>query len=276
MPNNLLFYVVFLSQIILLSFYLPNKILSRIDYVFETYPPSKYPKLYPKPIEYFKQMQRKYKKMNLAIMGIGLLLLAVLMGYARNGERNEAIMGVYFFLQISPMMLIEIGAFKYYKLMRTIDTRTTRKAELRPRRLFDFVSPIIFGLAILIYVAFIVLMLYIRQFDFPWFGGYWNIFAITLANLFFAGVVIWHMYGKKRDPYQSYEDRTRQITLVTKQMVFMSIAATLFVALIVILASLDLRNLQPTVMSLYFQLITALGFRTLRIDTLNFDVYKSV
>ena len=29
-------------------------------YVFETYPPSTYPKLYPKPVEYYKKAQRNY------------------------------------------------------------------------------------------------------------------------------------------------------------------------------------------------------------------------
>jgi hypothetical protein len=57
-------------------------------------------------------------------------------------------------------------------------------------------------------------------------------------------------------------------------MVFMSIAATTFIALEVILASLDLRDFQPTAMSLYFQLIAVICLRTLRIDNINFAVYK--
>ncbi len=57
-------------------------------------------------------------------------------------------------------------------------------------------------------------------------------------------------------------------------MVFMSIAATTFIAIEVVLASLDLRNLQPTAMSLYFQLIAVISLRTLRIDNINFEVYK--
>jgi hypothetical protein len=60
---------------------------------------------------------------------------------------------------------------------------------------------------------------------------------------------------KKGDPYQAYEDRKKQIELIVNQMVFMSIAATTFIAIEVVLASLDLRTLQPTVKSLYFQLL---------------------
>ena len=36
MPEHMLFHVVFLSQILLISFYYPRKILSRMRYVFET------------------------------------------------------------------------------------------------------------------------------------------------------------------------------------------------------------------------------------------------
>ena len=65
MPDNTLFYFVFLSQIILLSLYFPRKMLSRIKYVFKTYPPSEYPKLYPEPIEYYEKARRNYRKINL-------------------------------------------------------------------------------------------------------------------------------------------------------------------------------------------------------------------
>ena len=275
MPDNILFYAVFLSQILLLSFYFPRKMLKRISYVFATYPPSQYPRLYPEPIEYYEKAQRNYRNLNVAVLLVGLLLLAVFLGDSRSGEWDMGnFVFPYFMIQFFPVMLLEIRSFKYYRLMRKADSRTTRKAELQPRRLFDFISPAMIGLALLVYFAFIALILYIRQFDFPWFGGYWNIVGVTAANVFFAAIVAWNMYGKKQDPYQAYEDRKRQLELVVQQMVFMSIAATTFMAIEVILASLDLRDLQPTVMSLYFQLIAVNCLRALRIDNINFAVYK--
>ena len=275
MPDNILFYAVFLSQILLISFYFPRKMLKRISYVFATYPPSQYPRLYPEPIEYYEKAQRNYRNLNVAVLLVGLLLLAVFLGDSRSGEWDMGnFVFPYFMIQFFPVMLLEIRSFKYYRLMRKADSRTTRKAELQPRRLFDFISPAMIGLALLVYFAFIALILYIRQFDFPWFGGYWNIVGVTAANVFFAAIVAWNMYGKKRDPYQAYEDRKRQIELVVQQMVFMSIAATTFMAIEVVLASLDLRDLQPTVMSLYFQLIAVNCLRALRIDNINFAVYK--
>ncbi len=155
---------------------------------------------------------------------------------------------------------------------------TTRMAALQPRRLFDFISPATLGFAILVYVAFVAFVLYMRQFDYPWFGGYGNIFGLTATNLLFAGIIIWNIYGKKRDPYQAHKDRLRQIEFTVKSLVFISIAATIFIVINVILHAFELRYLNSIVMSLYFQVIgiASIGtaLRTLRIEDINFEVYK--
>jgi hypothetical protein len=46
--SNVIFYIAFLGQIFLVSYYFPGKILARIKFVRETYPPEQYPRLYPK------------------------------------------------------------------------------------------------------------------------------------------------------------------------------------------------------------------------------------
>ena len=131
-------------------------------------------------------------------------------------------------------------------------------------------------MAIITYIAFILLILYIRQFEFPWFGGYWNIVAVTIMNLCFAGIMFWYMYGKNLNPLQAYQDRMKHIELMVKILVFVSIAATMFIAITVVLAALDLRNLQPITQSLYFQLLAVICLQGYyRSDyTKNFEVYK--
>ena len=76
--------------------------LSRIQHVFETYPPSKYPKLYPKPIEYYEKARRNYKNTNLFILLAGLLLLGVLLGYSRSGKWDHVIATWYYLAQVFP------------------------------------------------------------------------------------------------------------------------------------------------------------------------------
>jgi len=60
MPDNILFYFVFLGQIILISFYFARKILSRMRYVVKTYPQSKYPKLYPVSLDIVEKFHPNY------------------------------------------------------------------------------------------------------------------------------------------------------------------------------------------------------------------------
>ncbi len=275
MPEHMLFHVVFLSQILLISFYYPRQILSRMRYVFETYPPSTYPKLYPRPIEYYEKAQRNYRSVNIFILLAGLLILAVLLRYSRSGAWDHVIATWYYIVQLSPVLLIDLRSLKEFILMRNANSSTTRKAQLHPRRLFDFISPTIIGMAITTYIAFVLLVLYIRQFDFPWFGGYWNIVAVTSLNLLIAGIILWCMYGKTLNPHQAYQDRIRHIEILVKILVFVSIAATMSIALSVVLAALDLRNLQPIARSLYCQLLAVICLRAYyRNYYINFEVYK--
>ena len=282
MPEHILLYVVFLSQVILISFYLPRKMLSRMRYVVETYPPSKYPKLYPVSIDTVETGMRTFRIMNFIILLVGFVL--VFFGvYSPSEEmlswRGQSVVTIYFALQFTPLVLAELSVFKYFELMRKANSRTTRIAELHPRRLFNFISPAFIGIAIFTYIAFILLVLYIRQDPFPGFGGYTNIFVVTVVNLFIAVIIVQTLYGKRRDPYQASEDRLWQIELLVKFLVFISIAATTFVALLLVLSALDLRNLIDMSSSLYYQLIIAASFRTLfiktsRMDDINFEVYK--
>lgn len=280
MIDNFLFITIFLAQILIVSYYLPGRIRNRIRHVFITCPPDKYPNLYPKPVEYYQLALQLFWGVSLAILVAGLVILFVLVVKspdlsASNPERwDQALVTAWFFVQMLPMVLLEIGVMKYYRAMRETNPKTTRTAALRPRRLFDFISPIWIGSAILAYVAFAAFIVYMRQFNYPWFGGYANIVGVTFANLLFAGVVAWNMYGKKLNPHQANEDRMKEIRLVAKQMAFMSIAITLHVTLSIALATWDSRHLQGPIMSLFYQLIALIAFQTVRTENIDFEVYK--
>ena len=129
------------------------------------------------------------------------------------------------------------------------------------------------------YFAFMLFVLYIYQFQFNLGSkAFIIIISLTAANLFFAGIIIWNMYGKKIDPHQAYKDRIRQIGLTVKSLVFISIAATMFLAITVVFDKFDSDNLMPTIMSLYFQLLAVISFQSmtpiLQTDNTDFEVYK--
>lgn len=274
MQIQFLFYLVFFSQILLLSFYFSRKLTARSRKMYESFSPADYPNLYPKGPGYFEKMWNDFRKQNYIILTVGMLIL-VSHAVFSYGHRFDALIAFgYFILQFIPFLIIEIKSLRYYKLRRATDERSSRKAELKPRRLFDFVSPASLGLAVSVYVVFVLFIIYFRKFDYPWFGGYLNIVGITSVNLFFAVILCWKLYGKKIDPYQDYEDRKREISLAGNQMIFISIAMTIFVTLEIIMASMDLREFKPVILSIYFQAIALMGLKTLGLESINFEVYR--
>jgi hypothetical protein len=60
-----LYYVVFLAQVLLISYVLPRKVLDRLRFVVETYPPAQYPRLYPVTMDKVERAQRNYRGLNL-------------------------------------------------------------------------------------------------------------------------------------------------------------------------------------------------------------------
>jgi len=133
MSGNTLFYIVFLSQIFLLSFYLPGKILGRMKSVLEVYPPSQYPKLYPRPVEYYKKGQRRYRFVNRAIFLLGFVILFALLfivdhaSFADDGFISEAWPAAYGMIQFLPLIFLEFSEFSQFKQMRKANQDTTRK-----------------------------------------------------------------------------------------------------------------------------------------------------
>ena len=275
--NFMLFYVIFLSQVLLISFYLPRQVLSRVRHVVDTYPPSTHPKLYPVPIDTVEKALRTYRNLNTVALLAGFAL--VLIGVSSPSEEmlnwdSQSVLLIYFFLQISPLIFGARTGVKYFRLMRNTRSRTTRTAELHPRRLFDFVSPTFVGVAILTYITLLLLILYIRQNPFPGFAGYVNIFAVTALNMALAAIGYAAILAPRRDPHQAYEDRLRQIELVVKTIVLTSIVANTFLAMTFVLPALGLRDFTDMFSMLYYQLCAVISFRAFRIDNMSLEVYK--
>ncbi len=272
--NNLIFCVLFLGQATLISFYYSRRIVTRMERILEDYPPSEYPKLYPRPIQRYEKSHRNFRLLNNAIFATGLILTAVFLVVPRSGEWDHAYSTWYFLLQISPVALLDFRAMKEFRLMRETNRNKKRKADLHPRSLFDFLTPLAFGVSIATYIGFIALILYVRQFNFPWFGGYLNIVGITALNLFLAIFIYRRVYGKKIDPYQAHEDRMVQTTTIVNSLVSVSVAATLFIAVEIILAAFEMRHLKPATQCVYHLLIATLCLRVYLPKKRDFEVYR--
>ena len=283
---NMLFYIIFLSQILLISYYFPEKILARMRSVLESYPPSIYPKLYVKPVEYYKMGQWVFKLVTRIILLLGFVMLFAIIfvvdhaTFADDGFISEAWPMAYGVFQFLPLMALEFLEFSQFKLMRKANAGTTRRAVLRRRRLFDFVSPTIVGLATLLFLAAILFDLYVHDFVVQW--GHDTVQrAMVMAgtNVFLAAIGAWHFYGRKLDPHQALGDRAKQLAAILKSMFYVSMALSVFIMTVAADDVFDLDFLDATLLSLYFQVIAfvSLGhvLRSLKLEDIDFDVYKN-
>ena len=274
MNIDLLLYIVLFSQIIFLSYHYPRRILIRIHTIFKDYPPNKYPKLYPESIEKYKKSAKLYQIMNHLIILLGLGLILWFYFTPRTGEWDQIIVFWYFMIQFIPNIGLELWSRNYHKNMRLLNQNAQKEAVLQPRRLTDFVSKEFLRTVLVIYIFFIAFVAYLNQFDYPWFGGYLNVLIITGVFLFFGFMVYRAMYGKVKNPHQSYEDRKVDLQILIRQVLFMAIAVMFYAMLQISLKVFGLESYKAISISFYFHVIGFLTMQQPRLDFINFDVYK--
>lgn len=284
--SNNLFYIAFLSQIFLMSYYFPNKLLERMRHVLTTYPPKTYPKLYPKPVEQYKMAQLAFKYVSRFILLLGFLILYAIIfwvdhsTFADDGYISEFWPGLYGMIQFLPLMAVEFSEFSHLKQMRNAHTSSKRVAGLRRRGLTDLVSPTLLGIAVLMFAGAILFDLYAHDFDVNW--GHDTVqraLVMAFTNGLLALVGAWNLYGRKHDPYQSPEDRAHKVAVSLKSMLFVSIVMSIFIAVTAADDIYKLDFIDATLMSVYFQVISllSLGYilRSIKPEDIDFDVYKN-
>lgn len=274
MNIDLLLYIVLFSQIMFFSYYYPRRMLIRIHTIFKNYPPSDFPKLYPESIDKYKKSAKRYQIMNHFMIGLGLGLILWFYVTPRTGEWDQAIVFWYFMIQFIPNIGIELWAMKYHNAMRLLNQDAQKEAVLQPRRLTDFASKNLLGTVFVIYIIFIGYVAYLDQFDYPWFGGYLNVLIISGLFLFFGIIGYRAMYGKVKNPYQSYEDRKVDLQFLIHQLLSMAIAVMLYAMLQISLKVFGLESFKAISISLYFHVIGYLSMHRPRLNSINFDVYK--
>lgn len=282
-----IFYAVFVSQLLLISYHYPRKFAARMIYLLTNYTPEQYPKLYPKPYDYHaenggRKGLRVYKFVNGIILLGGFSILAGMLvsGYTPDVLGGDEIFVLLFAgVQMVPHMVTEIGTSTYFKRMKQVDTSTTHKADLRPRRLFDFVSPAFVGLAVILYVGWLVFYLSNKEFAAGWTTPvYATVILMTVMNLFMVAVAVISIRGVKIDPHQAYKDQLKQIETTVRIIVFASIMMYSFLILMDASDRYQWEVFDPVFASLYFQLIIIFGlgmrFRKSRVEDMDFSVYK--
>ena len=281
-----LFYIVFLGQILLTSWYFPRRLLARMQRVLDNYPPASYPKLYPRPVEDYKIAQWKFRMVNRVILGLGFVILFAVMfvvdhsTFADDGYISEAFPAVYGMIQFLPLIALELSEFGQIKLMREANASTVRKAELTRRGLFDFVSPVLVAVALAFFGGAIWFDLWVHDYEFLW--GHDTMeraVVLTATNLMLVGVAAFTLVTRTRDPYQTSADRIRKLSASLSSLCYCSMALSVFFVTAAADDVFDIDFLDAVLMSVYFQAIVwlSLGYmmQSVRIEDIDFDVYKN-
>lgn len=282
MTDLITFTIVFTAQIILLSMYFPMKIVRRMKWVQAHYPEKTHPKLYPKSINFYQRSIKIYSILNGLIFMLGLVVLYFIHEGSLLGEKGVHAMlpWGYFMLQMFPTWIIEFYGFKMGKLMRQQDARTKKSAQLAPRRLFQYITPMLLSAVLIVYVLFVISAFYMDGFDFKW-GGKALIMSLVLLLCYalFAGLSAWLIYGKKIDPYQSQQDRVKTVSIVIEAYCYTAMASAFFMAFAIAVSTYGLKSMMPVAMSVFLQFIVvmSMGFamKKVRLEDINFDVYKA-
>ena len=91
----------------------------------------------------------------------------------------------------------------------------------------------------------------------------------------FCGLIIYKaLYGKVKNPHQSYEDRKIDIQTIIRQILSIVIAVTLYAMLQILMKAYGLESFKAISVSLYFHVIGFLSMQWPHLAFINFDVYK--
>ena len=289
MGDTILFCLVFLSQVLLISWFYPRRIIGRTRYVLRNFPPSTHPRAYPKPVEVYERWMRNVARFNTGMVVIGLLIIALILGSLVSGwntwifgssrmtEWVPFILAPFFIAQmIAGVMYVNLSAARLLLAMKNLPPPRVRTAELHRRSLFDFVSPAVVAMAALTNLGFMAVVLYAYQS-----GGLApsmaavGIGSVALSLLGSFTVVGMSLRAPKIDPYQANPDRHKTIEVVVRQELTYSIAfPVLFAALLLTAGSLGI----AVATSLFMQGIAIASLwhsYSFRVDTLDFDVYRN-
>lgn len=277
-PEQTLFTLIFLGQILLVSWFLPSRLVARARGVLERYPPERYPRLYVASVGAMERTLGAYRALNGAALLGGLGLLAL--DFRANGDllawNGGSLVVAYMLVQYLPFLAcVSRPSFPYFGSERQPDPSSTRSAELRPRRLFDFVSPRLLAVAGGLYVALIALVVVVARYDYPWFGGYPNLIGITALYVIFGATLWMAIRGRRRDPWASDEVRHRSMARAAHMAVLLCIVWASFIGLSILLRVLGVPELVPASLSVVVTLAAFTQFAQLRVEEGGFDVYRA-
>lgn len=255
------FLAAFTLQVLALSVLYPAWLIRYVREKTRSYPAEQLAHLSPS----IERSVTLYRTLNTSIALLGSLPLGWLFSYLRRPDWDdgpvEAMASAYFLLQtLPPIGLVVWNVIRYNKALQGSLLEGKRKAFLRRRWLFDFVSPFTVFVAVLSYFLFAAFVIYIQRDPFPGFAGYTNIVGMTLLYAVNGVWVYWMLYGRKINPFETHTGRVHMIGPGVKAGVYSCIASVVFLSLNFTLVLQDLQRWEPFAQSIFFVTSALLSF----------------
>ena len=245
----------------------------------QQYPPEQYGKLYPISAVDITRKIGRLMFISQLVMAIGVVIIVHGIWTQSSemlGWDSQSVITIFYMMQIAPLVMLAVFSERYFKRMRALNQDVIRRASLTPRKLSNYAPNWLIGIALATYLFFVGLVIFIAQHPFDGFAGYVNILGVTGLNVFFGFIIYKAVYGKKKDPHQTDDDRFKQSSRIAKLMLFGSIAATINISMHFLLSTLDLRHLNDVVSSIYYQVLMLVVISAVVKEDMNFDVYKNI
>lgn len=251
-----LFHAMFAVQILLGSVLIPRKVL-RLSR--EALARSRTP-LPPGGEQWVQRTIKQFRVANGVVVAIGLVLLGFLFFYMTRADWDDGPVEVwlapYFVLQCLPFFVISLCVARANKELQGALPVQRKKAVLQRRSLFDFVSPVVVGLALLCYPVFIAMVFYIQRNPFSGFAGpAINIGVVTLEYVITATVIYFVMYGRNRNSQQTHTERMHQMERVVNFLVYTCLISVVGLMVNFALVMVDRQRLEPFALTTSFVII---------------------
>jgi hypothetical protein len=276
---NYLYAVVFLSQVLVVSLYTPTLVRRRVRTLLATRPPAEYPQLYPVPVATIERTLRLYRILTAGIAVLGLALAAWFYTIDAEMLASAYAYAIYTCLQVAPVLLWTHWETRYFQRMRATAPNSIRRAELKPRRLRDFVSPTLLGLAVTTYLGATASLVFLSAafIQEPLLTSTFLFTAMTIGNLFAAVASVWMLRGRKLDPHQTNDDRTRRLRAGWRAMFVTIILVNTYVALQSLLHGFGLFDYVGFAASLLTQFFAVASGKAsvAALDQEDFEVYRA-
>ncbi len=256
---NIIFYFVFLAQILLISAFVPYRVKRRLSEVLDAFQASTDPQISPRPLSAYRTGLTVFTWSNHVLLLTGLALMAIV--YKFHGTEApipESWPAFFGGAQFLPMLLMDLFTFNLFRRLRELQPMKQRSASLAPRRLFGLIPSWLLALALAMMAIAVLADLYLHGFVLDNQTLARNL-TVLATNGLLALLGGWKLRGRSIAPQPNPEARNRSIAAQLTVFALISIAFSTYMLLHAVNAAFGLQNFDAIVVSLYFQTAMAVS-----------------